>query len=55
MPLPKGISAAQAGRLRRCEAHLEGKPGVNKYAVCRASVLKKGMKNAIARRLGRKK
>jgi hypothetical protein len=52
MPVPKGWSPAKKAALKRCEAHLEGKPGINKYAVCRASV---GRMKAMKRRLERGK
>jgi len=38
MPHPKGWSPARIAALKRCEEKVGDKPGVNKYAVCRASV-----------------
>lgn len=52
MPAPKRFTAAQKAALRRCEEKLSGKPGINKYAVCRASV---GRMKAIRKRLGKER
>jgi len=56
MPMPKDATPAQKRRIKRCEHHLEGKPGINKYAVCRASVMgkKKRLAAAVKRRIGRR-
>jgi hypothetical protein len=44
VPEPKGATEEQKAKLHRCEKHLEGKPGINRFAVCRASIMGKGKK-----------
>lgn len=53
MPRPKGITDAQWRRIRKCERDFTGDG--NKHAICRASVLHKGRKKAMEKRLRRKK
>lgn len=50
MPAPKGWSPARKAKLKRCEEKVGDRPGVNKYAVCRASV---GRMKAMRKRIGK--
>lgn len=41
MPVPKKATKKQKAKIKRCEKKLKGIKGINRFAVCRASVLGK--------------
>lgn len=40
MPCPKKFNKRQCKKLKRCEKKLKGKKGINRFAVCKASINK---------------
>jgi len=40
MPIPKNFTKKQAEKFKRCEKELKGRKGINRFAVCNASISK---------------